>query len=143
MNDNPLIDGSLKSPTMTETQKSIKDILTYFTKIGITVSLEEAVVRVEQPNGFENFIDELEKVRTEDSFVNRDKYLELEDKFRYETLRRPLGNSTSAINLFFRYLSSRPEFNELMEKGVAEAMMISKQGADFSKATGKTDTDLL
>lgn len=139
----PNVKGSLKSPEFTETQNNLKDFMTYFAKIGLTVSMEEAVVRVEQPEGMETFMEELEKERGESGYVNEEKYKELEDKYRYETLRRPLGNSTAFINLFLRLLSSRQEFTELFNKGVAEAMMISKQSENLRQAKGKKDTDLL
>lgn len=139
----PNVKGSLKSPEFTETQNNLKEFITYFAKIGLTVSMEEAVVRVEQPEGMETFMEELEKERGESGYVNEEKYKELEDKYRYETLRRPLGNSTAFINLFLRLLSSRQEFTELFNKGVAEAMMISKQSENLRQAKGKKDTDLL
>ena len=91
----------------------------------------------------ENFMEELEKERGEKGFVNEDKYKDLEDKYRYETLRRPLGNSTAFINLFLRLLSTRNEFTELFNKGVAESMMISKQSENLRQAKGKKDTDML
>ena len=139
----PHVKGSLKSPEFTPTQNGLKDFISYFAKIGLTVSMEEAVVRVEQPNGMETFMEELEKEKGESGFVNEEKYKELEDKYRYETLRRPLGNSTAFINLFLRLLSSRQEFTELFNKGVAEAMMISKQSENLRQAKGQKDTDLL
>lgn len=133
----------MKSSEFTSTQNQLKDFISYFAKVGLTVSLEEAVIRVEQPNGMENFMEELEKTRGEKGFVNEDTYKDLEDKYRYETLRRPLGNSTAFINLFLRLLSTRPEFTELFNKGVAESMMISKQSENLRQAKGKPDTDLL
>jgi len=143
MEDSPVISGSLKSPDFTPTQNQIKDIISYFAKIGLTVSLDEAVIRVEQPNGMDTFMEELEKVRGEKGFVNKDVYKELEDKYRYETLRRPLGNSTAFVNMFLRLLSTRNEFIELFNKGVAESMMISKRTENMRESIGKTDTDLL
>ena len=139
----PQVVGSLKSPEFTSTQNQLKDFISYFAKVGLTVSLEEAVIRVEQPDGMENFMEELEKERGEKGFVNEDTYKELEDKYRYETLRRPLGNSTAFINLFLRLLSTRNEFTELFNKGVAESMMISKQSENLRQAKGKKDTDML
>lgn len=143
MTNEPLIKGSLKSPDFTETQNQLKDIITYFAKVGLTVSLEEAVIKVEQPNGMENFMEQLEQVRGEKGFVNEDTYKELEDKYRYDVLRRPLGNSTAFINLFLRLLSTRQEFTEIFNKGVAESMMITKQSEHLRQAKGKSDTSLL
>ena len=40
---NPLVDGSTKSPVVTDTQKEIKDIFAYFTKIALATSMEETV----------------------------------------------------------------------------------------------------
>lgn len=139
----PTVTGSLKSPDFTATQNQLKEFISYFAKVGLTVSLEEAVIKVEQPNGMENFMEELEKVRGEKGFVNKDKYEELENQFRYEILRRPLGNSTAFVNLFLRLLSTRNEFTELFNKGVAEAMMISKQTDHLRSAQNVQDTDLL
>ena len=142
-NDSPITRGSLKHPELTEVQTQLKDMISYFAKIGLTVSLEEAIIQIEQPNGLETFMEELEKARGENGFVNKDKYKELESKHRFETIRRPLGNSTAFVNMFLRLLSTRTEFNEVFTQAVAESMMISKQQANMSKTLGTSDTDLL
>jgi len=139
----PLVAGSIKSPEFTDTQNQLKDFISYFAKIGLTVSLEEAVMQVEQPNGMETFMEELEKARGEKGFVNEDLYKELEKKYLFEELRRPLGNSTAFVNMFLRLLSTRNEFVELFNKGVAESMMISQQNSRLRTAKGNTDTSLL
>ena len=121
----------------------LSDVLGYFGKIGLTVSLTEANVRVEQPNGLVNFMEELEKNRGEQGFVNKDKWNELEEKFRYETIRKPIGNQNIYTNALIRLITARPEFNEFMNNAMKESLELAQANLDLKTATGKQDTDLI
>lgn len=124
-------------------QQLLSDVMGYFGKIGLTVSLTEANVRVEQPNGLVNFMEELEKIRGEEGFVNKDKWNELEEKFRYETIRKPIGNQNIYTNALIRLISARPEFNEFMNNAMKESLELAQANLDVKTATAKQDTDLI
>lgn len=105
--------------------------------------MTEANVRVEQPNGLTNFMEELEKERGESGFVNKDKWNELEEKFRYETIRKPIGNQNIYTNALIRLITARPEFNEFMNNAMKESLELAQSNLDVKTATGKQDTDLV
>jgi len=143
MDKSALPTGHAQNPELSEVQQQLSDVLGYFGKIGLTVSLTEANVRVEQPNGLVNFMEELEKARGEEGFVNKDKWNELEEKFRYETIRKPIGNQNIYTNALIRLVSARPEFNEFMNNAMKESLELAQSNLDVKTATAKQDTDLI
>lgn len=143
MDRSALPTGHAQNPELSEVQQQLSDILGYFGKIGLTVSLTEANVRVEQPNGLETFMEELEKARGEHGFVNKDTWNELEDHYRYETIRKPIGNQNIYTNALIRMITARPEFEEFINNAMKESLGLAQANLDLKTATGKQDTDLI
>lgn len=143
--DSPEIEGTLESLELTLKQKELFDTISYFQKISMALENSEGTIHIQKPHGFEDFLEKLEEARKENDNedIPLDEYKELEAKYRYDTLRRPLGNSTSIVNMFLRHLSTNKEFIEMVAQGQAEAIEIAKKISSYNKISSNRKTDFL
>lgn len=143
--DNPDLDGTLQNPELTDTQQELVNVISYFSKVGLIVSEHEAQYLVEKPDGLQTFLEELEKAKKEsgNDDLPQDEYQELEKKYRYDKLRKPLGNATSILNMLLRHLSANPEFQEIVNQSQAEAIEIAKKLSSYKTIRERRKTDLL
>lgn len=133
--DNPDIEGTLEDLKLTDKQKELFNVIAYYSKISMAIENSEGQIYIEKPNGFQEFIKKVEEARKENNNddIPLDEYEDLESKYRYDKLRRPLGNSTSIINMLLRHLSTNKEFDEMIKESQAEAIEIAKKISSFAK----------
>lgn len=134
----PNMAGSIQSPETTPTQDQIITFYGYFAKIAKIVDITHPVIKIEKPEGLQNFLAELEKLKESNPNPDPNEIKKLENEYRWDTLvSLTLGNSTAILNSMLRIVTNTDSFHNMIENAAKEATMI----ADQAKSTKKFSTN--